>query len=71
MKKKDEKRNCRKKKKKEIENNLDMMMNVLRLIGIMLIGIAIFIHGREKGSISLRLIGIGAILTSFKWSIAE
>ncbi len=45
------------------------MLNVLRLIGIMLIGISIFVHGRDKGSIGLQLIGIGAALASFGWSI--
>jgi len=44
-------------------------INILRLIGIMLIGISIFIHGRDKGSIGLQLIGIGAALASFGWSI--
>ena len=46
-----------------------MYINILRLIGIMLIGISIFVHGREKGSIGIQLIGIGATLASFKWSI--
>jgi hypothetical protein len=44
-------------------------INILRLIGIMLIGISIFVHGRDKGSIGLQLIGIGAALASFGWSI--
>ena len=30
-----------------------MYINILRLIGIMLIGISIFVHGREKGSIGI------------------
>lgn len=35
----------------------------------MLIGISIFIYGREKGSIGKQLVGIGATLASFGWSI--
>lgn len=42
-----------------------MYVNILRLIGIMLIGISIFVRGRDKGSIGLQLIGIGAALASF------
>lgn len=46
-----------------------MNINILRLIGIMLIGISIFIYGLEKGSVGIRLIGTGVALSSFGWSI--
>lgn len=43
-------------------------IHILRLIGIFLIGISIFLHGRDKGSIGIQLIGIGVALASFGWS---
>lgn len=43
-------------------------INIFRLIGIMLIGISIFVHGRDKGYIGLQLIGVGTALASFGWS---
>lgn len=48
-----------------------MNINILRMIGIIIIGIAIVVHGREKNSMGLQTMGLGVILMSIELSVMK
>lgn len=48
---------------------IDMMLNPIRLIGLILVGLGFILYGSEQHRISFKIMGIGIILMSFKWSI--
>lgn len=45
------------------------MINILRLIGVIIIGLSIIFYGIKKESTGLKMMGIGIMMTSFKWSM--